>query len=620
MDASEQGVGAARLENRLRRTETYVSGRLLCSSDAGAVRGIIRLQARARGAAARELSRVVITPRLHINAPALRSVTHEMQAMRAGWFHCIGNVLLLVFVSLLAYVQVFSFSSPGALEQQVSALASGVTLADGRGPDALYSAADISNYVAALLEALYSPDPVVAPLCNASASCAGPLWDPAYWDTCAQVTNLSGFFGSFARLETGLSVTQTRYATGPCTPTASQGSLLKASGGDYNSLCASGRTVAEYNSSYFAANPGARQQVPPNIGDGPFTFDSAKQGFTITLDLGLANLAISDELCNWGYLQSIDWIDRATAAVSLRVTFYNSNFDGNMCILYVGFWLDLTGTVRSSISAVGVNLHGPENLVWLYVFTALYGVYAAVNLSRILLRATTSRDARRRCLCWHGRTRVWSPSTWFLESAVAVMHVVCISLFAVFIAASDRFIQLQPGPYVLDPGLKEPDDVTTAIVNLDYWASALRIAYGALLYLLCFRTIDSFDFHVDLGVVSSTAKLAAEDIAVWSVVWFSVTLIFAWMGVLWFGNFDPLFVSFPQGIVSLAYMSILLLSDPLSVNLQGGALLQWFIWSFIALNTVLLFNIVLAILWDSYCTCCLTTKGKLLAGVQDRVR
>ena len=626
MDSSEQGLAATRLERRLRRTDTIASGLVLsaaggsaawepsgssrCKSECLALRGIIRLQARARGAAARELARVVVAPRLYIKVPALRSYTHDVLTTRQGWFHCIGNVFLLVFVSLLAYAQVFGLAQGGVLEQQVSALASGVTLADGRGPDALYSAGDVSNYVAALLQTLYSNDPYVAPLCNASASCAGPLWDTEYWPTCAQVTNLSGFFGSFARLETGLSVSQARYATGPCSRTAAEGSLLKASNSSLSAgddLCASGSTVTQYVSGYFSANPGAAQQIPPNVGDGPFSYDAAQKGFMVTLDLGLANMAVSDELCIWSYLQSVDWIDRATKAVDLRVTFYNSNFDGSLCILYISFGLDLMGTVSSSIYAVGVCLYGPERLVWLYLFTALYGIYAVLNLARIVVRAATSRRGATTCTSsrcgriLRGRWRKWSLAVWLLESAVAAMHIVCIAFFAAAVAASNSFLALQPGAYLIHPDLNEPADVTETIANLDYWATALRLAYGALLYLLCFRTIDSFDFHVDLGVVSSTAKLAAQDIMVWSVVWFAVTLIFAWMGVLWFGNVDPLFISFPQGIIALAYMSILLLSDPLSVNLQGGALLQWFIWSFIALNTVLLFNIVLAVLWDSYC-------------------
>jgi hypothetical protein len=79
----------------------------------------------------------------------------------------------------------------------------------------------------------------------------------------------------------------------------------------------------------------------------------------------------------------------------------------------------------------------------------------------------------------------------------------------------------------------------------------------------------------------------------------TVILIYACVGTLWFAYADPLFASFSTSVTSLAYMSLLILADPLRLMTQGF-LLQLYVWSFIALNTVLLFNVMLAILWKAF--------------------
>jgi hypothetical protein len=137
---------------------------------------------------------------------------------------------------------------------------------------------------------------------------------------------------------------------------------------------------------------------------------------------------------------------------------------------------------------------------------------------------------------------------------------------------------------------------------LTFFSRSLFSLRGLPLSRVCIcslRTIDSFAFHQDLGILSATCIEALTDILTWAKVWVTVILIYACVGTLWFAYADPLFASFSTSVTSLAYMSLLILADPQRLMTQGF-LLQLYVWSFIALNTVLLFNVMLAILWKAF--------------------
>ncbi len=115
-----------------------------------------------------------------------------------------------------------------------------------------------------------------------------------------------------------------------------------------------------------------------------------------------------------------------------------------------------------------------------------------------------------------------------------------------------------------------------------------------------FRTIVSFDFHEDIALVTDTVRLGGPELASWFFVYISIVCIYSYIGMLLFAANNSSFSSFGVSLSSMLYMSIMMFVEPTTLGGGAGFTMQLFVWSFIAIMTMLMFNVLLAIIWDAY--------------------
>jgi hypothetical protein len=100
--------------------------------------------------------------------------------------------------------------------------------------------------------------------------------------------------------------------------------------------------------------------------------------------------------------------------------------------------------------------------------------------------------------------------------------------------------------------------------------------------------------------VTDTVRLGGPELASWFFVYFAIVCIYSYIGSLLFAANNSSFSSFGVSMSSMLYMSIMMFVEPTTLGGGAGFTMQFFVWSYIAIMTMLMFNVLLAIIWDAY--------------------
>lgn len=133
----------------------------------------------------------------------------------------------------------------------------------------------------------------------------------------------------------------------------------------------------------------------------------------------------------------------------------------------------------------------------------------------------------------------------------------------------------------------------------------LRYTYATMLcwtlLLVCLQTIKALDFHPRMGLITKTIQGGLIDLIFFMLLFITINGIYAFMGVIIFGDISEYFTHF-----SIAFLTLLKLMlgiyDPTDdlkhVTMDTTA--NYFIWSYQIITIFFLLNALLAIIVESY--------------------
>merc|ERR1711998_334435 len=101
------------------------------------------------------------------------------------------------------------------------------------------------------------------------------------------------------------------------------------------------------------------------------------------------------------------------------------------------------------------------------------------------------------------------------------------------------------------------------------------------LLLICVQLLKNLDFHPKLGIVTRTIGAAAADLMFFLVLFIMVNLIFAFLGVVIFGNFSERFNNLPNSFLTCLDILMGMYDANTDVNKSSNMVLGlMFMWGF----------------------------------------
>ncbi|GBG27826.1 Polycystin-2 [Hondaea fermentalgiana] len=180
-----------------------------------------------------------------------------------------------------------------------------------------------------------------------------------------------------------------------------------------------------------------------------------------------------------------------------------------------------------------------------------------------------------------------------------VLHLIVLIRFLRFESSSRQF-QPFAGSYATTVllGVRE-------IVQFVQEVTFTMRIYSMLLIFMVIRTVKHLDFHPDTGIISRTLSRSASDILSFLFVYLVVVLSYAFIGLLMYSPYGEAFGSYFEAVTTLLFVSMgefdatmdIIFSD----SIEGDVWIsQIFFWTYVFFTTLVLFNILLSIVVESF--------------------
>ncbi len=558
---------------------------------------IIRIQAMYRGNATRKSTRKLFRDYSYVKSDAVRSALDEVGRYAKGWRNLLCHFFLLGFVFITMWQQLFSKPSVVEMHKAMQDRVENIqydglnTFADATSVD------DVLSFVDSAIDSLYSPDPhfELTPECTFPADqCDVTNNDTEKIKRCSNVTEFSGMLDEFNRHQFGLIIVQKRWEMTECV----EEDLYSGELGLYtpehpDMICANNKEDTEYDSVYLQIHNDTLDNVPPAVGTEVFEYNESEGGFSTTLDLGWNNVDITVTKCKWEYLKSVEWIDRGTKSVYAILINENLNGNGRLGFFKVKFIFKRGGALISSAVIESGQLFQHEALPAPLALSCISVLVALAFLFRIChIQAKRYKRGKKQ----------WG---WFLWEALCPVFMLLTNGFYFFLVAEN---------YDFTPFNNSSIDNTHGLLNAltlveqhIHHDAVFRIVNAVFLIVLVSQTLYRIDFHPELSLVSTTLSTAFGDLVMFFLVFFFIVFLYGLIGMLLFGGESRAFSTFLNSCGSLMFASLgefsfltdTLVSDNIEDNRFASVL---FMWSFVFLSTILMLNILLSIVVESFLT------------------
>jgi len=606
--ATQATLAALRRKKRRTRTEATSAPAWYPFQASGgrvdAEESVTRIQAAFRGHRARIYSQRVFKKAV-VSKTGLQRVAKEIKQFHIGWRHLLMHVLLLVFLTAVIWLQTVHFqprssSAEFALQRAIERVEFGD---DSYSYEMVDTLDDVLEFTIAMIKQMYSPDPYLnrsafPEACSQVPACSEIDTD-ALLNQCASVTEFGGFLDQFNRQQFGLGIIQKRWKQTRC---KSKIEDLYSSFGfylpefeDVKCVDEGAPFAKEFQSIYFRLHP---EEFDPL--DSLYQFDENANGFVIVSDMGILNLNVDIVECILREsMQNKRWLDEATHEVCLILVTQNRNGVGLYAYFRLCFTSDLGGSfdVKLAVES-GKILHRSEQYA-VIALTALYAMQTFLNIVVFLHDGLKGLGRTWRCAKIR-RSRRYGVWHFVFEGFILSLHVVGIALYSSYVVACRDFNPfMEYTSFELTEGLAE-------IVDLINLASTTRTVYAFLLLLMAIRTIMMLDFHSDTAIISRTLTGAASELFSFSVVFVVVVVSYAFIGVLLFSADGFAFQNIPNAIITLLFVSMGEFGAAMDVifnrflDSSGALISQLYFWSFTFFTTLILFNILLSIVIESF--------------------
>ncbi|KAG8457630.1 hypothetical protein KFE25_002294 [Diacronema lutheri] len=327
------------------------------------------------------------------------------------------------------------------------------------------------------------------------------------------------------------------------------------------------------------------------------SFLPSEAAYVMALDLGLYKLPRDQGLCQLETARDFGWVDTGTKRVQVEWVTYNGHFElWTLTRLQVSWGLGGNPEVDlETLTAPLRNLYArPADAAR----AAFEGVYVLL-LGYYMLQTA-----------WHVRTLGLGSllSGWGIVDlaayALAVLNIVLWVKFAV------EGAQYRMPDFVEKQGTYAPDSHELwgeFMENLGLLETAeddfvnFTIVQSVLLMVLTFRLFKFLAFHQQFSLVTATLLRAGASLAHFLVVFAIVLVMYAFVGFNMLGHKLERYNTLGKAINSMC--SMLVFDDTVSfADIMDVAPLVGpvFYWSYFILSSLMLINVLLAILLDAY--------------------
>ena len=432
-----------------------------------------------------------------------------------------------------------------------------------------------------------------------------------------------GQISSFNTVLTGLVLKQTRGKVTSCEPQSARevGEYVKdyvpycysdeVDTTDYGPppICLAGRTEPHVDASGFVhcvtsdiiSTPegGTRTGTKWSFGNETnhahrFKYSTVSEGWVQLIDLGTFGQTPAEAMNAWYELNDMNWLDKQTRSVEISILTYNANTG-----LYgqgkVRWALNVGGVFSRSLAVESLVVSAQYKHWFDFVRLPIEILFFAWSMFSVFWEFVEMKENG--CsIYWTGKDSVWNYIDWaamgFLMSNLVlwIMIVIWTALW-----------KLPPRPASLTDEAKA--DIEQLVVDFAAVNDVYSV-YGAtnvfsLLFMIV-RLLKSLNYHPKLAIVSNTIGGAAEDLFHFSIVFVIILCVYSFMGMVIAGRQMVEFATFERATINLALVSMGEFGSFEELYLISPVVGTLFFFSYIAIVTVLMMNIILSIVVESF--------------------
>tara|TARA_B110000208_G_scaffold45286_1_gene60032 strand:+ start:59 stop:1339 length:1281 start_codon:yes stop_codon:yes gene_type:complete len=325
-----------------------------------------------------------------------------------------------------------------------------------------------------------------------------------------------------------------------------------------------------------------------------YTYSEVSDGFIEIIDLGSFGSSKADAEAQWAELVATNWLDKQSREMVIQIMTYNAN-TGLYGIGTLSFQLNVGGVFKRRLSVES------------YVISHQYmhgGDYFRLMIEIIFFGWTvcgifSEFYDMKRLGCfeyWDGEAGVWNVIDWLASFAL----VANLALWITIVVTTGNW-DLPERPVTLDDvAVRSVEEVWSNYATVNQ----LYVVYGgtnviSLLFMIV-RLLKNLNYHPKLAIVSKTIGYAAEELIHFSIVFIIIVCVYSFMGMVIAGRQMREFASFDRSVIHLVLVSLGEFSAWEELYLISPYVGSLFFFSYIAVVTVLMMNIILSIIVDSF--------------------
>ena len=325
-----------------------------------------------------------------------------------------------------------------------------------------------------------------------------------------------------------------------------------------------------------------------------FKYSAVSEGWVELIDLGTFGQSPEEAMNAWNELNSMRWLDKQTRNVEISILTYNANTG-----LYgqgkVQWKLNVGGVFSRQLAVESLVVSTQYKHAMDYFRLLIEICFFSWSLFSIGWEFVEMRNEG----CeeyWSGKESVWNYIDW-----AAMAFLMSNLILWILIVVWTALWELPARPLALDAKAKM--DVEKMLANFSD-VNYIYTLYGgtnviSLLFMII-RLLKSLNYHPKLAIVSNTIGGAAEDLMHFSLVFIIVLCVYSFMGMVIAGRQMIEFATFEKATINLALVAMGEFATFEELYLISPVVGTLFFFSFIAIVTVLMMNIILSIVVESF--------------------
>ena len=326
--------------------------------------------------------------------------------------------------------------------------------------------------------------------------------------------------------------------------------------------------------------------------------NSAFETFGVILNLGLFNYDTRYNTCRLQRLLDLGWIDQFTKEICAVVLVYNANGDGLFGLLEQCYTVSTSGLVRGAVMNLGsVSVEVGRGLS--YFETTGFAVFVlyscAVGIGVILFFRLVLKQLQ---CCGLKRVKRKGLTSVILAATVTAAHILAV------IIESFSYLMIGDLQEDLNRGALEALPKVAEVVVLQ---KLLEQVFTFIFVVMLLQAIILLDFLYDTGFISRAIYRASADLTSFLFVFIFITVGYAYVGNLLYGSYGTVgFDGMWNSIFTLIFAAFgdfervfdSVFNEVVSQQEVMGPI---FLWSYVVLTTLIMFNILLSIIVVSVC-------------------